>query len=142
MALCWFKKKKLWLWKAVDRIGNQLIDWECGDRSQHTLEKLWARLKKWDVDVYCTDNWESYANVLPKGKLIQSKSETDCIERNNCQQRHWFTRFHRKTISFSRSEEMVDLTMSLFALFHNGKLLDELIKIFHFMLSKVLIHSI
>jgi hypothetical protein len=37
---------------------------------------------------------------------------------DNC---HWFARFHRKTKVVSRSEEMVDLTMALFAKFRvNG----------------------
>ena len=141
MALYWIKKNKFWIWKAVDRATNQLIDWECGDRSTHTLKRLWERLKKWDVHVYCTDNWESYAQVIPKEKLIQSKSETDCIERNNCQQRHWFARFHRKTIAFSRSPEMVDLTIGLFSKFHTGKLIDKLIEFLHSNFFSVSIHS-
>lgn len=79
------------------------------------------RLKKWDVIFYCTDEWEAYASVFPKGKLIMSKSVTDAIERNNCRNRHWFGRFKRRSIVVSKSKEMVDLTMALFARFRvNG----------------------
>jgi insertion element IS1 protein InsB len=50
-----------------------------------------------------------------------SKTRTDSIERNHCQQRHWFGRFKRRSIVVSRSKEMVDLTMALFARFRvNG----------------------
>jgi len=53
--------------------------------------------------------------------LIQSKKETNAIERNNFRQRHWFARFRRKTCVVSRSLKMVDLTIALFAKFYvNG----------------------
>jgi insertion element IS1 protein InsB len=53
--------------------------------------------------------------------LIQSKTVTDGVERNNSRQRHWFKRFGRRSIVVSKSLEMVDLTMALFALLHvNG----------------------
>ena len=42
---------------------------------------------------------------------------THAIERNHCRQRHWFGRFKRKSIIVSKSKEMVDLTMALFARF-------------------------
>jgi len=46
------------------------------------------RLKKWNVKIYFTDNWKSYAEIIPKKFLIQSKKETNAIERNNSRQRH------------------------------------------------------
>jgi insertion element IS1 protein InsB len=50
-----------------------------------------------------------------------SKRVTKGIERNHTPNRHWFARFKRKSIVVSRSLEMVDLTMALFAKFHvNG----------------------
>lgn len=41
------------------------------------------RLKKWDVKIYITDNWKSYAQVISQNTLLQSKKETHSIERNN-----------------------------------------------------------
>jgi len=49
--------------------------------------------------------------------LIQTKAETHGVERDNFRQRHWFARFRRKTCVVSRSLQMVDLTMSLYAKF-------------------------
>jgi hypothetical protein len=57
----------------------------------------------------------TYASVIPQDKLVQSKTTTHEIERNHCRQRHWFGRFKRKSIIVSKSQEMVDLTMALFA---------------------------
>ena len=80
------------------------------------------RLMKLEVSVFFADHWEAYAELIPPELLTQTKAETHGIERNNFRQRHWFGRFRRKTCIVSRSELMVDLTMSLFARFKvNGK---------------------
>ena len=121
------KKNKLWIWKALDRNTGHLIDWECGGRNAETLKKLTNRLKTFNVKKYYTDNWQVYETVLPRSKLIQTKAETHRIERNNCAMRHWFGRFKRKSIIVSKSVEMVDLTIALFARFRvNGDVFDIL----------------
>ena len=71
--------------------------------------------------MFFADNWKSYAKLISAELLIQSKSRTHAIERNNFRQRHWFGRFRRKTCIVSRSSHMVDITMSSFARFRvNG----------------------
>ena len=107
------KRRKLWIWKALDRDTGQLLDWECGRRDKATLKKLVDRLVPWDVKLYCTDQWATYASVIPPDKLVHSKATTHALERNHCRQRHWFGRFKRKSIIVSKSKEMVDLTMAL-----------------------------
>lgn len=83
------------------------------------------RLKKWKVEIFCTDNWEIYNKEISADKLKQSKAETVAIERNNGRQRHWFARFRRKSIVVSKSLQMVELTIALFARFHvNGNWQD------------------
>ena len=88
------------------------------------------RLKRWNVKVFYTDHWDVYPKIIPADKLYQSKSETVCIERNNARQRHWFARFRRKSIVVSKSLEMVDLTMALFARFHVNGTLEEIPSLF------------
>ena len=121
------KKNKLWIWKALDRNTGHLIEWECGRRNKKTLEKLTTRLAALDVSVYFTDKWHVYETLLPASKHVQTKAETHRIERNNCLMRHWFGRFKRKSIIVSKSVEMVDLTIALFARFRsNGNVFDIL----------------
>ena len=100
----------------MDRDTGQLLDWECGRRDKATLQKMVDRLAQWDVQLYCTDKWATYASVIPQNKLVQSKAMMPAIERNHCRHRHWFGRFKRKSI-IPKSKEMVDLTMALFAKF-------------------------
>lgn len=95
-----------------------------GNRDSATLGKLLQRLSPWEVTVYCTDDWKPYQELLdkhPGAYHVVTKSETVAIERNNSDNRHWFARFHRRTKVVSKSREMVDLTMALFARFRvNG----------------------
>ena len=123
------KRRKLWIWKALDRDTGQLLDWECGRRDKTTLKKLVDRLAPWEVKLYGTDQWATYASVIPPDKLVQSKATTHAIERHHGRQRHWFGRFKRKSIIVSKSKEMVDLTIALFAkLWVNGNQ-DELLSL-------------
>ena len=123
------KRHKLWIWKALDRDTGQLLDWECGRRDKKTLKKMVDRLAQWDVTMYCTDKWASYASIIPQAQLVQSKATTHAIEQNHCRQRHWFGRFKRKSIIISKSKEMVDLTMALFARFWVNGNQDELLSL-------------
>ena len=80
----------------------------------------------WNL-LYYTDKWQVYSSVLPASKLVETKAETHRIERNDCRMRHWFGRFKRKSIIVSKSLEMVDLTIALFAKFRgNGNVFDIL----------------
>jgi insertion element IS1 protein InsB len=123
------KQRKLWIWKALDRDTGRLLDWECGRRDKTTLKALVDRLARWDVKVYYTDKWGTYASVIPQDKLIQSKATTHAIERHHGRQRHGFGRFKRQSIIISKSKEMVDLTMALFAKFWVNGTHDELISL-------------
>lgn len=123
------KRRKRWIWKALDPETGDLLDWECGRRAKTTLKQMVDRLAQWDVQLYGTDTWATYASVIPQDKLAQSKSMTHDIERNHCRQRHWFGRFKRKSIIVSKSKKMVDLTMALFAKFWVNGNQDELLSL-------------
>ena len=123
------KRQKLWIWKALDHDTGQLLDWECGRRDKATLEKLVDRLAQWDVKLYCTDQWGTYASVIPQDTRMQSQAMTHAIERPPGRQRHGFGRFKRKSIMVSKSKEMVDLTTALFAKFWVNGNQDKLISL-------------
>ena len=111
----------------MDSDTGELLDWECGDRSRRTLKKLIEQLAAFDVEFYCTDEWEAYRSLLSAHKLLMSKQLTVGIERNHWRNRPWFKRFCRKSIVVSKSKEMVDLTMALFARFRvNSSVYDIL----------------
>ena len=65
--------------------------------------------------------------LIPADKLVQTKKETHRIESNNGRLRDYFARFKRKTKAVSRSLEMVNLTIALFATFHVNGTIDNLL---------------
>jgi len=85
---------------------------------------LLLRLEERGVVVYFTDHFNAYACEIEDERLIQSKALTHGIERNNGQQRHWFARFRRKSIVVTKSMEMLNLTLKLFAAIHVNKTID------------------
>ena len=88
-----------------------------------------GRLEKWNVKVYYADDWQVYASVLPREKWVQTKAETQGIERNKCQMRPGVRRFKRKSIIVSKSVEMVNITITLFARFRVNGDVFEILKI-------------
>ena len=125
MALFRVKKNKLWIWKAYCRTTKQLVDWECGGRDSGSLLRMFNRLQQWNVKVYFADHWEAYAKLVPSGLLVQAKVETHGVERDDFRQRHWFARFRRKSCVVSRSHQVVDLTVVLYAKFWVNETFNE-----------------
>jgi IS1 family transposase/transposase-like protein len=83
------KRRKLWIWKALDRGTGQLLDWECGRRGKATLKKLVDRLVPGDVKMYCTDKWATYASIILQDTLVQSKATThELIPLLTCESRY------------------------------------------------------
>ena len=89
------------------------------------------RLRAWKVWFYCTDEWKVYSMEIVEEDLLQGKSRTVALERNNCRQRHWFARFKRKSLVVSKSLRMVDLTMALFARFHVNGQREDIVSFFY-----------
>ena len=130
MAFFKLKKKQIWIWKAYCRETGELIDWECGGRDKKTFLKLWNRLSKWKVEMFCSDEYRVYIETIPEEQLLQSKSQTIYLEQNNGRQRHWFARFRRRSIVVSKSLQMINLTMALFARFHVNGSWKEIMPLF------------
>ena len=126
------KDEKLWIWKAINHETGELLDWECGDRSEKTASALIERLKKTGAKLYISDDYVVYSSLIPIGQLYQGKDKTDGIERNNGRQRHWFARFRRRSVVVSKAVWMVDVTMSLFARFRVNGTLYELMRMVPF----------
>ena len=72
-------------------------------------------------EIYCADYWKGFNKVIDPKRLYQGKDKTLAIERNHCQQRHWFARFKRKSIVVSRSLDMLEATLKIFAAVHVNK---------------------
>jgi insertion element IS1 protein InsB len=73
-----------------------------------------AYLEPFGIKKYCTDGWGAYERNLPESQHEVGKSKTQRIERKHLNLRTRIKRLARKTICFSKIEEMHDLVIGLF----------------------------
>jgi insertion element IS1 protein InsB len=112
-----FVKKKTnqrWLWHAIDRLTGQVLAYTFGQRKDEVFLKLKQLLEPFGIKHYCTDGWGAYERHLPVKKHEVGKRKTQRIERKHLTLRTRIKRLARKTICFSKSEEMHDLVIGLF----------------------------
>jgi insertion element IS1 protein InsB len=74
VALCGFKKNKLWILKALDRGTRRTVAWVLGDCDTATFKKLYDKVKHLTNCIFYTDDWDAFAKVLPKEHHIMVKN--------------------------------------------------------------------
>ena len=86
-----------------------------GSRGAKTLRRLWARLMARGPKLFAvfSDRWKVYRKVIPAELLCQSKKVTWPAENQNTGIRHYLSRFHRKTLCYSKSPQMAELSLYL-----------------------------
>jgi insertion element IS1 protein InsB len=84
-----------------------------GDCSTETGRKLWDKIKEIQIDRVASDYWSAYEDFVPPEKHLQTKRETYTVEGYNARIRQYLARFHRRTKCYSKSEEMINLSLKL-----------------------------
>lgn len=111
-----------WTWIAIDRNSKQILGFVCGKRDTNTFKRLYQQLNTHNIQLFCSDYWKSYREVIPKPKHITSKAQTFTIEGYNSLIRHFIARFRRKSKCYSKSEKMIENTLNLLFAKWNGSL--------------------
>ena len=111
------KRHQYWLWYAFSPKTKQVIGYVRGRRTDETCQQLLDKLARCQITRFYTDHWESYEKLIPSHRHWIGKQGTPRIERNNLTLRTRLKRWHRRTICFSKSEEMDDAVIKLF--FHH-----------------------
>lgn len=88
--------------------------WVVGRRDPATCRQLWEQVKRPDCQ-YFTDDYDAYLHHIPPEQHVVGKRGTQRIESNNANTRHRLARFVRRTRVVSRSVEMIDLSLRLWA---------------------------
>lgn len=83
------------------------------DRSAAIFERLWDKIKHWNCYFWITDGYKVYPQFIPDGDQIISKTSMTRIEGENSRLRHYLARLHRKTFCYSKSAEMLFLSIKL-----------------------------
>lgn len=107
------KQNKSWLWSAVNHWQPGTLAWVIPDRSPETFELLWQQAKKWKSFWYVTDGDKVYPRFIESSDHLVSKTYMTRVENENSRLRHYLARLHRKTFCYSKSVEMLELSVRL-----------------------------
>ena len=107
------KKSQCWLWLAVDSIFGKVLGFACGRMTIKTGKALWQQIKHLPTMVCCRDMLKSYENFIPHAKHYAGKTFTTQIESLHCRLRHYLARLHRKTLCYSKSKTMLEVSLKL-----------------------------
>ena len=109
------KANKRWTWYIIERNSGLVVAWQNGDRSANTLQKLLDLIEHLPIRACYTDNWAAYSKLLPqKYSHIIGKDNTWKIERKNLNFRTHLKRLSRKTICFSKDEDIHDNVIGMY----------------------------
>jgi len=102
------KANQRWLWHAIDRLTGQVLAYKFGNRKDEVFLKLKKLLEPFGIKKYCTDGWGAYERHLSAENHEIGKRKTQRIEQKHLRLRTRIKRLVRKTICFSKTEEMHD----------------------------------
>ena len=124
------KRRKVWLWLAVERASRRIVAWVLGDRSAATARRLWQALPKryrrhcW----YFTDLWDAYVGVFPRWqhrRCPKGSGGTSIVEALNCSLRQRCGVLVRKSCSFSKSLAMHTVRIKIVIDQHNTTIIPN-----------------
>ncbi|GAB3729422.1 hypothetical protein GCM10027594_11520 [Hymenobacter agri] len=120
------KRRKFWLWLAVERASRRVVARVLGRRDAATACRLWTALSRryrrhcW----YFTDLFPAYVQALPTGQYRpcpKGEGQTNIVESLNCSLRQRCGVLVRKSCSFSKSLRMHAARLKICIDQHNRK---------------------
>jgi insertion element IS1 protein InsB len=108
------KTNQRWLWQAIDHETGTVLAYVFGKRNDEAFKELKALLTPFGIQHYYTDDWGSYQRHLSPEEHTISKRYTQRIERTHLTLRTRIKRLTRRTICFSKLEQLHDTVIGLF----------------------------
>ncbi len=108
------KDKRRWLWHAIDRETRKVLAYVFGERKDRVFLELKSLLEPFGISHFYTDDWGAYERHLDPEQHLIGKENTQKIERKHLSLRTRIKRLARKTICFSKKEQMHDIVIGLF----------------------------
>jgi insertion element IS1 protein InsB len=115
------KLRQRWAWYRYDRQRRKVVPFVNERRTDAACRQLLQKLGGCQITCYHTDNWQSYAKLLPTRRHRTGKEGTRGIERHNLSFRTRLKRLQRHTICYSKSAMMHDSVIKLYAHHSNGE---------------------
>ena len=108
------KSNPRWLWHAIDHHTGRVLAYVFGRRKDDVFLKLQALLAPLGITKFYTDGWGAYERHIDAEKHQVGKENTQKIESKHTNLRTRIKRLVRRTICFSKTEQMHDLVIGLF----------------------------
>ena len=108
-----YKGNQRWLWLAINHDTGDILAYTFGKRKDEVFREFQKILEPFGITMFYTDDWGSYKRNLPPINHQIGKRNTQTIERKNLTLRTRFKRLTRKSICFSKSQEMHDIVIGL-----------------------------
>jgi len=108
------KSNPRWLWHAIDRQSGKVLAYVFGRRKDEVFLQLKKLLEPFRIKQYFTDGSGAYERHLPAERHEEGKRKTQRIEQKHLRLRTRIKRLARKTICFSKTQEMHDIVIGLF----------------------------
>jgi insertion element IS1 protein InsB len=125
------KSNQCWTWYAIERKSGLILAYQNGRRTDDSLQRLVEKIAHLPIRYCHTDAWAAYEKHLPKDCLhVIGKDNTWKIERKNLNFRTHLKRLSRKTICFSKSQEIHDNVIGMYIekfYFKKGKYSDNFV---------------
>ena len=103
-----------WLWHARDHHTGQVLAYVFGRRKDSVFLRLQELLAPFGITKYDTDGWGAYERHIEAEQHHVGKENTQKIESKHINLRTRIKRLVRRTLCFSKTEQMHDLVIGLF----------------------------
>lgn len=122
--ICTFAKRNtpanyVWIIYAINKTTKRVIDFQVGGRTKINLKIIIDKLVLLKPKKITTDGLCSYKNLINKNIHNFRRYSNNRIERCNLTLRNDLKRLSRKTIAYSKSEEMLNNCLMLYFYWNN-----------------------
>jgi insertion element IS1 protein InsB len=108
------KSNQRWLWHAIDHNTGKVLAYVFGNRTDEVFLNLKNLLEPFGISKFFTDDWGAYNRHLSPEKHEVGKRNTQKIERKHLTLRTRIKRLARRSICFSKLEQMHDTVIGIF----------------------------
>ncbi len=111
---CGNKQNESWVMYAINKTTGKVIDFCVGRRTKENLKKITESILLLNPKKIYTDGLTIYKTLIPEKLHKVFVHCTNKIERKNLNIRTHIKRFSRKTICFTRSNEMLENCLRMY----------------------------
>jgi insertion element IS1 protein InsB len=108
------KKNQRLTWYVIEKQTGIIISWHNGKRTNQDLKILLSQVRNIPIKKYFTDHLDFYRTFLPLLKHVPGKDQTLQIERKNLNFRTHLKRLTRRTICYSKNEQIHDNLIGMY----------------------------